>query len=453
MRKFYVSIVCAIMFLSAASQTKVILEQFRTFSMVGPVMKYLSNEETKTVFLKQLNNNLLKHKNAQLNDHELRLIVLPDLKQISSSNVPFTLADSSTWHMYLDLYEFETNTFYFSQPEYKEDSAVFKRTESVFQLGVLLTNSAKEIILNEIMTICVSRGNSSGFGIMAATPSLGSKGFTDMLNLGLGRLLDPENKIAMMEVKAAPVYYADNFILPIIGNHPVIQVNGKNNIASYKRDQTDELIRMGDSFYEQLIVKGKNKNIEDNSLINTAIINTDRQSSSDFVQLRQESRDVLRDKNYTLKMFIEINHLFNYKNEDEAFTSFMPDPIHFLLSDKDTIAKFKINKNTALGIGDRKIYLNKISNGYDSTSIILLRPDDVTRNIFAEYVISGSIRNEPFMIICSDRNMLKEFYLNKKTAAVAMGKFLPERIAVFDASLDKETLNQLMMIGFSRFFR
>jgi len=30
---------------------------------------------------------------------------------------------------------------------------------------------------------------------------------------------------------------------------------------------------------------------------------------------------------------------------------------------------------------------------------------------------------------------------------------LPERIAVFDASLDKELLNQLMIIGFSRFFR
>ncbi len=453
MRKFYSSIVCMIIVLSASSQTKVILEQFRTFSMVGPVMKYLNNEETKAVFLKQLNNNLLKHKNAQLVNDELRLIALPDLKQISSANVPFTLSDSSTWHMYLDLYEFETNTFYYAQPEYQEDSLLFKRTESVFQLGVLLTNSAKDIILNEVMTICVSRGNSNGFGIMADALSLSNKGFTDMLNLSLGRLLDPENKIAMIEVKATPAYYADNFILPFISNYPVIQVNSKNNIASFKRDNTDEIIRLGDSFYEQLITKGKNKNIVDTSIVGKAISNTDRQSASDFVQLRQESRDVMRDKNYTLQMLIEINPIFNYRNEDEAFTSFMPDQVHFLLANKDTIAKFRITKNTGIGIGDRKMYLNKISNGYDSTSLVTIQPDDVSRKVFSEYVVAGFIHNEPFMIMCSDKNKLKEFYLNKKNVAIAMGRFLPERIAVFDASLDKELLNQLMIIGFSRFFR
>lgn len=453
MRKFYFCIVCMILLVSASSQTKVILEQFRTFSMVGPVMKYLNNEETKAVFLKQLNNNLLKHKNAQLTNNELRLIALPDLKQISTANVPFTLADSSTWHMYLDLYEFETNTFYYAQPEYKEDSSLFKRTESVFQLGVLITNSTKEILLNEVMTICVSRGNSNGFGVMAATPSLASKGFTDMLNLGLGRLLDPENKIGMIEVKAAPVFYVDNFILPRIGNYPVIQVSSKKDIASFKRGQTDEIIRLGEPFYEQLITKGKNKNIDDNSLVGKIIKNTGRINTSDFVQLRQESRDVLRDKNYTLKMLIEINPIFNYANENDAFTSFIPGIEHFLLTEKDTIAKFTIIKNTGLGIWDRKIYLNKVSNGYDSTSIFFLQPNDVSRSMFSEYVIAGFLHNKAFMIMCSDKNMLKEFHFDEKNVAVAMGKFLPERIAVFDASLDQEILNQLMIIGFSRFFR
>jgi hypothetical protein len=436
--------------------------------MIGPAMQYLNNEDTKTVFLNQLNSNLLKYKSAQLIDQELRMIALQDLKQTRSANVPFTITDSSTWHLYLDLYEFETNTYYHAQPEYKEDSLLFKRTASVFELGILLTASNKEIILNEVMTICVTRGSSNGFGITATTPSLGNKGFTDMLNLAFERLLNPENKISMIEVKAAPVFYADNFLLPIISNYPVIQVNNKNNIASYKRDQTDELIRLGEPFYEELITKGKNKNVVDKSIISTAINNTGRQNSSDFVQLKQDSRDVLRDKNYTLKMLIEINPIFNYLNEDEVFTSFMPDSLHFLLKDQDTIAKFKIIKNTSLvlenqlvlktknnGLGaeNRMIYLNKLSNGYDSTSIFLMNPDEVSRKIFSEYVITGLIHNQPFTIMCSNKNTLKEFYLNQNNVAVAMGKFLPERIAVFDASLDKEILNQLMMIGFSRLFR
>lgn len=468
MRKFYCVIICTACLLSASAQKKVLLEQFRTFSMVGPVMQYLKQEETKAVLLKQLNNSLLKHKNAQLMNQDLRITVLPELKPTGSTEIPFTIADSSTWHMYLDLYEFETNTFYYVHPEYKEDSALFKRTASVFDLTVVLINSEKEIVLKEIITICITRGSSNGFGIQASTPSLSNKGFTDMLNHAFERILDPENKIGMLEIKAAPVFYADNFLLPIISNYPVIQVNNKNNIASYKRDQTDELIRLGEPFYEELFTKGKNKNVVDMSIISTAINSTGRQNSSDFVQLKQDSRDVLRDKNYSLKMLIEINPIFNYLNEDEVFTSFMPDSLHFLLKDKDTIAKFKIIKNTGLvvenkwvlktknnGLGaeNRMIYLNKLSNGYDSISIFLMNPDEVSRKIFSEYVITGLIHNQPFTIMCSNKNTLKEFYLNQNNVAVAMGKFLPERIAVFDASLDKEILNQLMMIGFSRLFR
>ncbi len=370
--------------------------------------------------------------------------------------------------MYLDLLEVATNIFYFVHPEFKEDSALLKRTVSVFDLQVLLINSKKEIILKELLTVCVTRGNSNGFGIQASALPLSNKGFTDMLNLAFERLLDPENKIGMLEIKAAPVFYVDNFLLPAISSYPVIQVSNKNDIASYKRDETDEVIRLGETLYDELLTKGKNKNVADKSILSTAINSTGRQSSSDFVQLRQESRDVLRDKNYTLKLLIEINPIFNYTNEDEVFTSFMPDSLHFLLKDEDTIAKFKIIKNTGLvagnklilkvnnadlGVENRMIYLNKLSNGYDSTSIFLMHPDNVTKKIFSEYVITGLIHNQPFTIMCSNKNSLKEFYLNQNNIAVAMGKFLPERIAVFDASLDKEILNQLMMIGFSRLFR
>lgn len=451
MRKFYLFVLATICCLQVFAQRNVILEQVRTFSMVGPVMQYMNSPETRNTFIHQLNDNLLKHKNAKLADTGMRVIRLPDLKTISSASSYFTIADTSTWHLYIDLYEFETNAFYYSQPEYRDDSLLFKRAASVFQLGILLINSTKEILLNEVMTICISRGNSNGFGIMAASPALTSKGFTDMLNLATGRLLSPDNTADMIEVKAAPAFYADNFILPVIGNFPVFQLTQKNNIASYKRNEADEIIRMGESVYEQLIVRGKNKTVSDTTLLGRIIYSSGRQNSSDFIQLRQECRDVVRNKNYTLKMFIEINTYFNYMNEDEAFTAFMPDTVHCLLGEKDTIAKFAIVKN--IGLPDRKLYLNKLSNGYDSTTVFSFSSDDRMRNVLCEYQITGKLQNKPFIIRCSDMNALKEFVYDKKTVAIARGKFLPERFAVFDASLDTEILHQLMMIGFSRFFR
>lgn len=451
MRKIYLVIVYIFCLQLASAQKNIILEQFRTFSMVGPVMQYLNSKDTRNTFIQQLNENLTKYKNAKLADTSIRIIRLPDLKNISTANSYFTNADTSSWHLYLDLFEFETNTFFYSQPEYQEDSLLFRRTASVFQLGVLLINHSKEILMNEVMTICISRGNSNGFGIMALTPSLTNKGFTDMLNLSLARILSPDNTVDMIEIKASPVFYADNFILPVISNYPLTPLTVKKDIVSFKRNGSDEIIRMGDSFYEQLITKGKEKNSKDTSQIGVLINATGRQNTSDFVQLRQECRDVLRDKNYTLKMFIEINPDFNYLNEDDAFTSFIPGKIHALLQNNDTIAKFVITKN--LGFADRKVYLNKVGNGYDSLSVFSFEGSDIVRNIFCEYQIVGTLRDKPFFIRCMDKNMLKEFIYDHKTIAIARGRFLPERFAFFDASLDTEILNQLIMIGFSRFFR
>ena len=59
----------------------------------------------------------------------------------------------------------------------------------------------------------------------------------------------------------------------------------------------------------------------------------------------------------------------------------------------------------------------------------------------------------PFVIRCTDRNSLKEIRYNEKEIAVAKGVFLPDRIAVFDASLETEKLNQLLMIAFSKFYQ
>jgi hypothetical protein len=254
----------------------------------------------------------------------------------------------------------------------------------------------------------------------------------------------------MIEIKAPPAFYADNFILPEISKYPVIQTKVQNNIFSYQRNGEPEMIRLGDTFYEELITTGKKKNIPENSEAANAIKATGNQNSSDFVQLRQEYRDVLRDKNYTLKLITEINPNFSFISQADVFTQFLPGLVHVLLKDNDTIARFIIHKN--IGVPEKKIFVNKVSNGYDSSSVVNIGGSTVPRNVLFEYQINGLMGEQPFVIRSADRNSLKEIRFNDQEVAIARGIFLPERIAVFDASLDTEKLNQLLMIAFSTFF-
>ncbi len=451
MRKLNLLILSLICFFFATAQRNIILEQVRTFSMLGPVMNYFSLPDTRTVFIKQLNDQLLARKNARVNDTSLRIATFDNLNQYNNTDVFFTNADTNTHHLYIDIYEYEPNTFYYSQPQYLQDSLLFKRAKSVFQLGVLFVNHQRKIITSDVLTICISPGSSNGFGIIPTTLAVTPKGFTDILNLGIGRLLDEQNNSDMIEIKAPPAFYADNFILPEISKYPVLQTKSQKSIFSYQRNGESEMIRLGDTFYEELIVKGKKKNITDNSAVANIINATGNQHSSDFVQLRQEYRDVLRDKNYTLKLITEINPNFSFISQADVFTQFLPGPAHVLLKDNDTIARFTIHKNS--GIPEKKIFLNKVSNGYDSSSVVPIGGPSAPRNVFFEYQLIGLLGEQPFIIRCTDRNSLKEIQLNDKEVAIAKGIYLPERIAIFDASLDSEKLNQLLMIAFSKFYQ
>ena len=451
MRKISLFILSLVCFLFVSAQRNVVLEQVRTLSMMGPVMNYLTQPGTRADFLTQLNTQLLLKKNAKISDTTLRIVPLENLNQFASSNVYFTKADTGTLHLYIDLYEYDPNTFYYNNPHYFPDSVLFKRAKSVLQLGVLFVDHQKKIIANDVLTICISIGGSNGFGITPSNLVATPKAFGNILNVGISRLLDEQNNTDLIEIKTPQVFYADNFILPIISNYPVIQTISQKDIFSYQRNGESEMVRLGDRFYEELIVTGKNKNIVANSPIANIIKATGNQNSSDFVQLRQECRDVIRDKNYTLKLITEVNPDFNFLSQADIFTQFLPGPVHILLKDGDTIARFNIVKN--IGIPEKKIFLHKLSNGFDSSSVVSIGTTSAPRNVVFEYQLKGFLNNEPFVISCADKNSLKEIRFNEKEVAIAKGMYLPDRIAVFDASLETEKLNQLLMIAFSKFYQ
>ena len=181
-----------------------------------------------------------------------------------------------------------------------------------------------------------------------------------------------------------------------------------------------------------------------------AIRNAKNNQASDFVFLRQDCRDVARDKNYLIKLAVQIDPDFRANGPKTVFTNFLEERIHYLLNDKDTVASFTIRKNL-LNTEGKKIYLNQVSNGSDVNSIF--RMDNTSEwMIRYNYTLSGIINGKYFSILCAGTdNSVKEFYLEGKMVCVSEGGNSLKKFVVIDASLNAELLNQLFIIGFNAF--
>jgi hypothetical protein len=72
------------------------------------------------------------------------------------------------------------------------------------------------------------------------------------------------------------------------------------------------------------------------------------------------------------------------------------------------------------------------------------------------FIIEGAFKGMSLKINCSGmrgmQTVIREIYLNNKLIAIAQGSTSPEILTVLDKNLDSVTLNQLLLLSFSRLF-
>lgn len=435
------------------AQQKIILERFRCASLTGPVMNYLKDENIRRSIASQLNGLLVQSGFPGLTD----TISLGNLEYNLAATKPeeilFADKDPLKLHLYIDLFEVSPASFFKVAGNISSDTTIQERTKTVFILKAGVYRSDRSVVKNEEISVVVSEAISPGMGIPFKT-SLGQlavtpKGFVELFKATGKLLFDPKNDLDMVEMKVMPAFIGDNFIVAKAINLPRNYVTTQKNISTYTYAGKKEMIRQGDALYEEILLKGKKARKYPDD-ITTAIKKTLHYGNSDFVFLRQESRDVIRDKNYLVKMAVQIDPE-NWWPQPLTFTNFLAGDFHYLLQDNDTLAKFSIEKSvTEAG---KKIYLDKVSNGLDTVSFFQLKEGMSEMYVMYDYIVNGKMGTQKFSIKCSGaRNEVKEFYVEQQLVCIAMGKFNPQKFVVFDASLSPELLNRLFLIGFNRFF-
>jgi len=280
------------------------------------------------------------------------------------------------------------------------------------------------------------------------------KSFGKLLEAGLSVLLDRTNETEILQMNSIPAIVNDNFIQPFIKNQPRLSFSSQKGIIQYLWKGEVQYLRYQDPLYENIVLRGKKTTPIPNSLI--AQINADNIWEPIF--LKEESRDILADKNYLLQCVVNVERdpygkgtPFN-KKTGLPF-NYLSGISHAFMQDKDTIAQFKIKGNYL--DGKKKIYLHQLYMAAD-TSVIAI--EKTARETFHHYdfEIQGIFKGQPFNIAFSglrgSPESIREIYLKEKLVAVVEGKDYPELLVVLDKDIDAISLNQLLLLSFSNLF-
>jgi hypothetical protein len=261
--------------------------------------------------------------------------------------------------------------------------------------------------------------------------------------------LAPDNETLVADIKAPAVYYADNFIMGQIKNTSKILVNPIKDSWSFSLLGNQEVLRMGEQLFDEIWVKRKLVDSSASPLLLKKIKETGNTASSDFIFLRQECRDVYHDKNYIIKIATEIDPYSTASSKKELFSDYLSGEVHLMLEGKDTVAIFGINKN--VGDSYKQVYLDKTTNGMDSSSIAKVSKKDFPFQVTYDYQLTGKIRGERFTIQSFWNHEMKEMYLNNKLVGIVNGKTDPENFIIVNDSNNGPIIKELLLIAYNKF--
>ena len=431
------------------AQNKVVVEAIRSFSMFGPSMYYLEDTAVQSSIKSKLSVILNKNYKLLLSNQTLPIENYTSTEALKNNTIKFSIADTSTRHLFIEVYEYDPISFLTGSALEAPDSTIIAGASSIFQISCILTNGVQEIISNQSVFAAISNTETAGFGIRPKNIFLTKKSFASVVQVGLQMALNPDNETMVADIKTPAVYYADNFIMGHINNTSKIVVNTVKDTWGYTVEGNQELLRMGEQLFDEIWVKRKLVDSSASPLLLKKIKETGNTASSDFIYLRQECRDVFQDKNYTIKIATEIDPYSTASSKKELFSDFLSGEVHLMLEGKDTAAIFGINKN--IGDANKQVYVDKTTNGMDSSSVAKVSKKDFPFQVTYDYQLTGKIRGERFTIQSFWNHEMKEIYLNNKRIGIVKGKTDPENFIIVNDATNAYIMKELLLIAYNKF--
>lgn len=330
-----------------------------------------------------------------------------------------------------------------------------KQNLALIQIIAKLKAATGELLIDKQVCMVLSKNKQPVLiGFNHPEYLISPKSFGKLLEAGLNVLFDTNNETEILQMNSIPAIVNDNFIQPLIKSQPRLNFSNQKGIIQYLWKGEVQYLRYQEPLYENIVIRGKKTTPIPNSLI--AQINADNIWEPIF--LREESRDILADKNYLLQCVVNVERdpygkgtPFN-KKTGLPF-NFLSGISHVFMQDKDTIAQFKIKGNFL--DGKKKTYLHQLYMAAD-TSIIAIEKIPRENVHHYDFELDGVFKGQAFKIaytgLRGSSESIREIYLKEKLVAVVEGKDNPELLVVLDKDIEAISLNQLLLLSFSNLF-
>ncbi len=447
MIKFIFSILltcCSFAILQA--QTIIKPGNFHCISIEGPMMYYWKNPTVIQQFKEVLQQQLLAQKQMRLDNTEIEFMQFNNFKDFSSQHNSTVTQPVVNFKMA----EYSAKVFWnqLNAANQPLDTNLFS-IQSVVMIELNIQQPTPAPSYSKTLEVYIKRAKANGIGVPFGNLHFSAKGFTELMKKSVEILLDSSNETEQIEIKASPPFMGDNFIIGAISNVPKINIESKNLFSKYQLKGQSELIRWDEQRYLDIILKGKNKTTLSPEIAK-AVDNSVRENGNDIhVFLLQDARNIILNKNYQLIIPARISANDGYASAGMPLVEPLEGYNNFLLNEKDTIARFSIliDKKDFT----KKIYPHIATNGIDSSSAVTVSDTESEMIYSSKYSITGTFRNQPFGIEIGQH--FREVYLNNERILIISGINEPEKMVLLNPNIPSDLLNELILLGFNRFFQ
>ena len=436
--------------ITTQAQSKVVVEQIQSYSMVTPTANYWVLPNDINPLLEALDSGLFKEINIiRDKNYKTKALQLTKQNQVGKITIDWSRSANSNFHAYVELYEMSPE-FVFQNKLAQIPRSKLDSISSVWYISCNIFNQRRESIFKKTILLSMVPTKSIGMGYAIDLPATTPSFIFKAIQKGISFVSPNIDDMGYIEAKVPAAYATDNFWMPFLHNQNRIQLDTSKPFISYNNGNGIQLLRTPPAQMNK--INQRDKSI-DNPYFDMLPLIKKRLGSNtnEYYHVLQPLRDVNRDLDYNIVAYLEFNTNPNDQEGSQSPILFLPGNLHSIFLDQDSIGSFSVAESVVEK--DKFFNLNEIFNGLDSTKKYNIGTLYEKRKIISAKSIEGNFKSFKFKILINYANHLKTIFINDKMVMVAEGRNKPFQMVATDADVDVDIKNFLLQMSFSEIFQ
>jgi hypothetical protein len=432
------------------AQSKVVVEQIQSYSMVSPSANYWQLPNDINPLLAALDSGLFKEMNLiRDKNYKTAALQLSKQTQVGKITIDWSRSANINFHAYVELYEMSPE-FVFQNKLAQIPQSKFDSISSVWYISCNIYNQRRESIFKKTILLSMIPTKSIGMGYAIDIPASTPNFIFKAIQKGISFVSPNIDDMEYIEAKVPTAYATDNFWMPFLHNKNRIQFDTSRPFISYNNGDGIQLLRTPPAQMNKINQKDKSIN---NPYFDMLPIIKKRLGSTvnEYYHVLQPLRNVNNNLDYNLVAYIEFNANPNEQEGSQSPIVFLPGNLHSIFLDQDSIGSFSVDE--VVVAKDKFFNLNEIYNGFDTTKKYNIGTFYEKRKIISAKSIEGNFKTHTFKILINYANNLKTIFIDDKMVLVAEGKNKPYQMVGDNLDNNSEMINFLLQMSFSEIFQ